>query len=229
MATLQRKARMTGLSYLGLAIAGGAGFLAVRPMLFVAGDPQATLANVAGHETLARAGVALELLVVLTQALAAAGFYRLFRAQAPVAAAGIAAFGLVNSTVVLGSAALLATAADTGDAATVQLLYLVSGHLWTAGGIFFGLWLIPMGQAVLSTGWMPRPLGWLLIAGGAGYVLSAFLPEAGFLVVPASIGEFWMVGYLLVRGVRPQKLTPSASSAALAGPSGSSSSVAHQM
>ncbi|GIM90837.1 hypothetical protein Ato02nite_026300 [Paractinoplanes toevensis] len=144
---------------------------------------------------------------MLTQALAAAGFYRLFREKAPVAAAGIAAFGLVNAVVVLGSAALLATAAEVADrpfgdaATTVQLLYLVSGHLWTAGGIFFGLWLIPMGQAVLTTGWMPRPLGWILIAGGVGYAVSAFVPS-DLLAVPASIGEFWMVGYLLVKGVR---------------------------
>ncbi|GIF21577.1 hypothetical protein BJ973_004978 [Actinoplanes tereljensis] len=205
--TLQRKARITGVFYLGLALAGAAGFLTVRPMLFAAGDPQATLIHLAEHQSLARLGVALELFVVLAQALAAAGFYRLFRAKAPVAAAGIAAFGLVNAVVVLGSAALLATAAEVagkpfGDAAaTVQLLYLISGHLWAAGDIFFGLWLIPMGLAVLTTGWMPRLLGWVLIAGGIGYVVSAFVP-GDLLVLPATIGEVWMVGYLLIRGVR---------------------------
>jgi hypothetical protein len=207
MATLQRKARVTGLFYLGLALAGAAGFLTVRPLLFAAGDPAATLTHLVDHPGLARLVVALEVLVVLTQALAAAGFYVLFRAKAPAAAAGIGAFGLVNAVVVLGSAALLATAAQIADqpfgdaASTVQMLYLVSGRLWTVGGVFFGLWLVPMGGAVLTTGWLPRPLGWLLIAGGAGYVLSALLGGVDLLTVPASLGEFWIVAYLLVRGV----------------------------
>jgi hypothetical protein len=203
MATLQRKtARVTGLLYLSLAVAGGAGFLTIRPVLFADGDPAATLAHLQDHPDLARAGVVLELLVVLTQALAAAGFYRLYRNP------GIAAFGLVNAVAILGSAAMLGAAAEIaadpfGDAApTVQTLYLVSGHLWTAGGLFFGLWLIPMGQSVLADG--PRALGWLLIAGGVGYVLNTFasyvLPAAaGLLVVPATAGELWMIGYLLVR------------------------------
>ena len=50
----------------------------------------------------------------------------------------------------------------------------------------------------------------MLVGGGVGYVVSAFVsalaPGAGAvssaLTVPASVGEFWMIGYLLVRGVR---------------------------
>ena len=214
MHPLIRTARVTGLLYLGLAVAGGLGFLLVRSRLFVDGDPAATLANLVAHESLARTGVALELLVVLTQALAAVWFHRLFRTAHATAAAGIAAFGLVNAVLILVSAALLGAAVQLagdpfGDAASgVQLLYLVSGGLWSAGGIFFGLWLVPMGWCVLRSGWMPRALGWILVAGGAGYVLAAFLapltpgPAAArdLLVVPATVGELWMVGYLLVRG-----------------------------
>jgi len=82
--------------------------------------------------------------------------------------------------------------------------------MWGVGALFFGLWLIPMGWLVVRSAWMPRPLGWILIVGGVGYVLSAFVrylvPDVGvvadLLTVPASVGEFWMVGYLLVRGVR---------------------------
>ena len=216
MHPLVRTARVTGLFYLGLAVTGGLGFLLVRSRLFVDGDPAATLANLVEHGSLARAGVALELLTVLTQALAAVWFYRLFRTTDQVAAFGIAAFGLVNAVVILCSAALLGTAVDLaaepfGDAAVgVQQLYLVSGALWSVGGIFFGLWLMPMGWCVLSSGWMPRVLGWVLIAGGVGYVLGTFVTHlvpgaaglADVLVLPATAGEVWMVGYLLVRGVR---------------------------
>jgi hypothetical protein len=216
MSPLTRIARTTGALYLGLAVTGGLGFLAVRAQLFVADDAPATLAHLLEREGLARAGIALELLVVLTQALTAVWFYRLFHRVDAVAAGSIAAFGLVNAVEILGSAALLATAVEAathpfGDpAANVQLMYLVSGHLWTVGGLFFGLWLMPMGWCVLRSGWMPRVLGWILIGGGAGYVLGSFvtylLPRAevvaDVLVLPATVGELWMVGYLLIRGVR---------------------------
>ncbi|MEV4141181.1 DUF4386 domain-containing protein [Dactylosporangium sp. NPDC049742] len=215
MDPLVRTARVTGLLYLGLAVAGGLGFLLVRSRLFVDGDPAATLANVTAHGSLARAGVALELLTVLTQALAALWFYRLFRTADSFAAGAIAVFGTVNAVVILVSAALLSTTLSVRDGAQVQLLYLVSGALWSAGGIFFGLWLIPMGWCVLRSGWMPRALGWVLVAGGAGYVLAAFsehaVPAAAdLLVLPATVGELWMVGYLIVRGVRRTAPQPEA-------------------
>jgi hypothetical protein len=222
MHPLIRTARATGLLYLGLAITGGLGFLLIRPQLFDADDANATLARLVEHESLARAGIALELLVVLTQALTAVWFYRLFRTVDSIAAGSIAAFGMANAIAILGSAALLGTATEValtptpaGDAAaTAQLMYLVSGNLWTVGAVFFGLWLIPMGRCVHRSGWMPRFLGWLLIAGGVGYVLSAFVrylaPGAGMVAdvftVPASVGEFWMIGYLLVRGIRARAL-----------------------
>jgi hypothetical protein len=63
---------------------------------------------------------------------------------------------------------------------------------------------------VLQSGWMPRALGWILVGGGIGYLLSAFVrylaPDAPVvadaLAFPATVGELWMIGYLLVRGVR---------------------------
>jgi len=221
MHTLTRTARITGLFYLGNAITGVLGFLIVRPQIFAADDADATLANLVAHESLARAGLALELGIIVFQTLTAVWFYRLFRTADPVAASGIAAFGLVSASIGLTSAAVMATAvgisADPvgGDpAANVQILYLVSDNLWGVGALFFGLWLIPMGWCVLRSGWMPRALGWVLAVGGVGYVVSAFLrylaPDTQILVealaVPASIGEFWMVGYLLVRGVRRRAL-----------------------
>jgi hypothetical protein len=217
-----RTARVTGLFYLGVAITGLFGFLIVRPRLFDPDDPAATLANLVAHESLARAGVALELGMVVTQTLAAAWFYRLFRPVDSFAASGIAAFGLINAIVGLVSAAALAAALEVsvdpvGDAAAnVQVLYLISDNLWGVGALFFGLWLIPMGWCVLRSGWMPRALGWILIGGGVGYVLSAFVrylvPDAYVvteaLAYPASVGEFWMVGYLLIRGVRRRAPVP---------------------
>lgn len=217
---LTRTARTTGLLYLALGITGMLGFLLVRNQLFVADDADATLANLIEHDALARVGVGLEMGAVVAQALTALWFYRLFRGIDSFAAGALAVFGLLNAVAIMGSAALLATAADVagdssaavaGDAAgTVQLSYVVSDHFWSTGTPFFGLWLIPMGWLVLRSGWLPAPLGWTLVVGGVGYLLSAFVgylfPDsgtvAGLLVVPATIGEFWIIGYLIALGVR---------------------------
>ena len=217
---LLRTARTTGLLYLGLALTGALGNLVVRGQLFDADHPWATLANLMQHEGLARVGIALELGTVLTQALTALWFYRLFRRVDSFTAGCLAAFGLVNAVAILASAAFLATALDisndasltvTGGAAPAgQLAYVVSGHLWGVGGLFFGLRLIPMGLLVLRSSWMPRALGWVLVVGGVGYVLSAFVAylfsgsevAVQLLAVPATIGELWILGYLILFGVR---------------------------
>ena len=226
MSATIRTARLTGLFYLGLAVTGMLGFLVVRNQIFVVADPAATLAHLVQHQGLARLGVALELGTVLTQTLAAVWFFMLFRGVRPGAAAGIAAFGLVNATMILISAAVLMTALQVaqvpfGDASsTVRMAYLFSGDLWVASGLFFGLWLIPMGQCVLTSRWMPRPLGWTLIVGGVSYVAGPFVaylvPGGGAALdwsgMPATIGEFWILGYLLVFGVnRRAALTGTAS------------------
>lgn len=213
-------ARTTGLLYAGLAITGALGFLVVRGQLYVDDDPGGTLSNLVEHTSMARLGILLELGIVLTQALTAVWFYRLFRSVDSFAAGLVAVFGMVNAVAILGSAAVLAAALDVADdqslavsggaAGATQLLYVISGHLWGGGGLFFGLWLIPMGWLVVRSRWLPESLGPVLMVGGVGYILSTFLSYlfanaelvAGLLTVPATIGEVWIVGYLILFGVR---------------------------
>ncbi len=216
---LKRTARTTGLLYLGFFVAGIAGSIMVRGQLFAADDPNGTLSNLVAHESLARVGIALELGIVLAQALTAVWFYRLFRSVDTFAAGSLAVFGMVNAVAILGSAAVLATALDVatdrslvvtgGAAATVQLLYVASGHLWGVAALFFGLWLLPMGWLVIRSRWLPRLLGWLLAAAGACYIVSAFVSYlfsnadlvTQLLQIPSIIGEAWIMGYLIIVGV----------------------------
>lgn len=215
MTDVKRTARITGLAYLGLAITGFLGFLFIRQQLYVPDDAARTAANLIAHEGLARLGVLADLGMVLTQAVTAVWFWRLFRPADPVAAGSLALFGLVNSVTILVGTMFSATAlavaqrADAASAAQALLLYELNGAAFTLGALFFGLWLMPMGWLAIRSGHMPRPLGWILLAGGIGYMLSLVvavtLPDAtaavSALVIPATVGEFWMVGYLLVKGV----------------------------
>ncbi|MGB8861059.1 MAG: DUF4386 domain-containing protein [Ilumatobacteraceae bacterium] len=218
---LRITARWTGLAYLGLLICGVLGSMLIRGKLYVPDDAVKTSANLVEHEGLARLGIAADLGTALTQALVASAFYLLFRRVHERAAASITAFGLVNAAALLVAAACSATALevalDGGATSTqnAQLLYRFQGSAWEVGGLFFGLWLLPMGWLVLRSAYLPRPVGWLLLAGGIGYVLSTFvtylLPEvsglADALLVPSTLGELWMIGYLLVKGVSAGSLS----------------------
>lgn len=227
MSELVRTARVTGACYLAMGIAGGVAFMVLRPLVHVPGDALATARNVAEKGTLAHAWLALELLTVVAQAVTAIAFYRLFRGFDAVAAGAVAAFGLVNAVALMGSAACIATGLEVaahaslapgGDqVATTQLLFQASSSAWRVAVLFFGLWLIPMGYVVLTANLMPRALGWVLLLGGVGYVLSGFVANGlehaprwlvDGLTVPASVGEFWMIGYLLSFGVRPVPSAP---------------------
>lgn len=221
MTNRRRTARITGLAYLGLAISGLFGFLLIRGHLYVPDDATRTAANLIAHEGLARVGIVTDLAMVLTQAVTAVWFWKLFRPVHPVAAGSIAAFGLVNAVMILMATAFSATAldvalrADATSAGDALLLYDLNAAALNLAALFFGLWLIPMGWLAGRSHYMPRPLGWILIGGGLGYVLSvlvaALAPDAPgatyALTVPATIGELWMVGYLLTRGVADRSTT----------------------
>ncbi|WP_454860876.1 DUF4386 domain-containing protein [Promicromonospora soli] len=202
--------------YLMLPVVAVPGFLIIRPMLFDPDSPASTLANLIENETLARLGIGLELALVAAQALCALWFFRLFRHIDSFAAGSLATFGLFNAVAVLGSAACLGAALDialtsgAADAAGgAQLLYILGGNFWDVGALFFGLWLIPMGFLALRSG-MPRVLGWILVAGGVGYILDGFVtylapaaaPVTELLLIPATVGEFWMIGWLLWHSFR---------------------------
>jgi hypothetical protein len=213
-------ARLTGVWYLMLAITGMVGFLMLHPRIYVLGDPAKTLSNLTEFELLARLRLLFELLIVASQALAAVWFYKLFKDIRHEAAWALAAWGMMNAAAIMISAMAMGGALDVANSAQAlnekvimtQLFQQFIKHAWGVGSLFFGLWLIPMGYIVLSSQRMPLWLGRVLILGGAGYILSTFINSmgvneawVGMLTIPATIGEFWMIAYLLIFGIRPVK------------------------
>ena len=213
-------ARIAGVWYLVLAIAGVVGFLVLHPQIYVSGDLPQTVANLSKHETIARLRLLLEFAIVISQALAAVYFFKLFKDINHVASWALAAWGTMNAGVIMISAIAMGGAINVANTTLImsdklimiQIFDQVIKNAWGVGSLFFGLWLIPMGYIVASSQRMPVWLGRTLILGGVGYIASAFLSYAGFrfswvdmLTIPATIGEFWMIGYLLVFGIRPQQ------------------------
>lgn len=217
---LVRTARLAGVWYLVLAISGVVGFLVLHPQIYVSGDLAQTVSNVSEHETIARLRLLLEFAIVISQAVAAVYFFKLFKDINQVASWALAAWGTMNAGVIMISAIAMGGAINVANGTLpvsdkliiIQIFDQIIRNAWSVGGLFFGLWLIPMGYMIVSSQRMPVWLGRTLILGGAGYIASAFLSYAGFsiswidmLTIPATIGEFWIIGYLLIFGIRPKQ------------------------
>ena len=211
-------ARLTGLWYLILAVSGVLGFLILHPQIYIANEPEKTLANLMEKESIARIRLLFELVIVISQALAAVWFYKLFKNSNEWGAYTLSIWGMMNSAVIMVSAISMGTVLEVASSpvlsfsdkvSMVFILEQLMTNAWGVGGLFFGLWLIPMGYVVVTSKSMPLWLGRTLIIGGIGYLISTFIKYMGFtnpyldvLIIPATIGEFWMIGYLLWFGVR---------------------------
>jgi Domain of unknown function (DUF4386) len=92
----------------------------------------------------------------------------------------------------------------------LHALVLLFGNLHTYGiniaGLFWGLWLFPMGYLVFKSGFLPRILGILLMIGCVGYLIQSF---AAFLLPNLEVnfalftfwGEVLFPLWLLIKGV----------------------------
>ena len=218
---LIKTARVAGFWYLLLAIFGILGFMVFHSQIYLSSDPEQTLTNLTEQESLSRVRLLFELLIVLSQALAAVWFYKLFKSINDAQAWAIGIWGSINAVVIMISAIAMAAAIQIAGSSVqtfenkivlIDLLGQLIKHSWNVGGLFFGLWLIPMGHIIVTSKRMPLWLGRTLILGGIGYILSTLISYMGFhhsllnvLTIPATIGEFWMIGYLLIYGIRPLK------------------------
>jgi len=211
-------ARTAGIWYLIMAISGILGFLIFHPQVFDSEDSQKTLTNLIDLESLARTRLLLEFAIIVSQALTAVWFYKLFRNINEWAAWAVGVWGMINSVAIMISAISMGSAIEIANSSQtvedkvilIELLSSLVTNAWGVGSLFFGLWLIPLGYIVTSSKRMPVWLGRILIIGGIGYLLSTVFNYIGikstllgYLTFPATVGEFWMIGYLLIFGIRP--------------------------
>jgi Domain of unknown function (DUF4386) len=77
-------------------------------------------------------------------------------------------------------------------------------------GIFWGLWLFPMGYLVFKSGFLPKILGILLILGCFGYLVDSFgaflLPSNQVSIAMFTFwGEVLLPLWLLIKGVNVEQ------------------------
>ena len=97
--------------------------------------------------------------------------------------------------------------------ALVPLFLDLHEHGITIAGIFWSLWLFPMGYLVFKSGYIPRILGVLLIIAGFGYLIDSFavflLPNLyatiSQFILFTTYGELLFPLWLLIKGVNVEQ------------------------
>jgi hypothetical protein len=217
-------ARMAGLLYLIVGIFGAFAIIYVTARVYVPGDAATTTANVLANAGLVRMGVFADLLQATVLVFLAMTLYRLLKDVHKTAASAMVILVAIATTImclneVFQFAALLvatdgsyvAAFGAVGSNALVLLLLDMHHYGFLIAQIFFGLWLVPLGYLAYKSGMFPKALGIVLIVAGGSYLVdmsAAFLaPDVskhihGFLGIPPAIAEIWMLGYLLIKGVK---------------------------
>jgi hypothetical protein len=221
---LKRTARIAGFIYLFIAITGVFGIMYVPMQLIDSGNLPLTMRTILRHEFLFRAGIMSNLVCQTLFVFLVLQLYKLFqqvskhltRTMFALVIVGVPIAFLIIFNQLFALLLLKENFMRGFPSAQLQSLIMAFIKMYNYGnvviGIFWGLWLIPFGQLVYRSGFMPKILGILLIIGGSAYVLDAFTfvlfpgyhySVTGIIVgLTSSVAEFSMVFWLLIKGVR---------------------------
>ena len=200
------------------------GILFADARFYVPGDAAATAARILAGEGLFRLGIVSNLAGQVCQIFLGLVLYRLFKSvdrnQARsmlalvVAMVPVAFLNMLNKLaplILLGNSAFLKAFEPAQLQALAMLFIELQKYGTLIAGVFWGLWLLPLGLLVIKSGFFPRFLGVLLLIGCAGYVLdflvALLLPNIRQTVSPitqalSAIGELPFVLWVIIRGAK---------------------------
>jgi len=232
MSSLKKTERVAGLLYLiFIVLAFLGGFL--YSSLLVPGDATETANNILSNEWQFRSSFVINLIYQTCFILLAWVLYVLLKSVNKNLAFLFVFFTLVAVAIhcinlliqyaaielLSGASYLIVFEADQLHAQVMFFLNL-HNHGILIAQIFWGLWLLPLGYLVYKSGFFPRILGVLLMIGCFGYLIDFFqyflFPDFEVVTYPglavATIAEFSLCGWLLIKGVKDQHpVTPEAS------------------
>lgn len=227
MNSIKKTARIAGILYLAIFIIYPLA-TSVRSTLVVAGDPAATVQNIAANQTLFRWGMAGESVIFLIEILMAGFLYVLLRpvsrsvsfgsalarAAEGVVMAATNLFTSILTLVLVGGAGYLSVFGQDQQEALALLFQDANNYVILIWGLFFALHLVMLGWLVYQSGFFPKIPGILLALAGIGYFAQSF----GVMVAPnlsdtletvvivlAIPGELVFALWLLIKGVDENK------------------------
>jgi Domain of unknown function (DUF4386) len=226
-------ARIAGALYLINILGGFFAIGYVRAALVVPGDATTTARNIVAHELLYRLGLAIHIVVLLTNIPLAVIFYDLFKVVNRRLSLLVLFFLLVGTTIegasllnqfaplllLQGGQAVSGLTAEQIQA-QVSLSLALQPIGYSLAQVFYVGYLLLAGFLIFRSTFLPRAVGVLLAIGGVCYLIYSF---AGILAptfaahlvpyiqLPSGIGELSLCLWLLVMGVSIQRWTEKAS------------------
>lgn len=226
--TNKTTARLAGLLYLIVVITGTFSLGYAPSKLIVWGDAVKTFEQISASENLFRMSIISSVICYLAFLLLPFVLYKLLNPINEIAAKLMVVLSVVSvpiSLLNLQSKYAVLTLLHGENYLNVfsqqqiqtQIMLLLekydSGIL--IASLFWGLWLFPFGYLVYKSGFLPRILGVLLMLGCGGYLIS-FVGNtmmqnyggtffAGYVRIPASLGEIGICLWLLIRGINEKK------------------------
>lgn len=219
------EARIAGLIYLVVVVAGIFSLAYAPSQLIVPADAARTVQNLIEHEALFRASIAGAFVCYLAFLALPFALHRLLAPAGREVAMAMVVLAVVSVpislTAMLHKLDVVTLLGDKPWAAGLppeRLQFEVMSSLASHSNgvviaeIFWGLWLLPFGYLVYRSGRLPKALGVLLALGGLGNTIGAFgttlfegyrgsaFAEAASW--PASLGEIGICLWLVLFGAR---------------------------
>jgi hypothetical protein len=221
--------RFAGLLYVLASLLGVFGLLYVPSKLIVYGNPAETAHRIAASEALFRLGIGSHLAGEALFVFVALALYDLLKPVNGRWASHMLILILLAIPIVflneLNAIAALVLVRGSGflpvfdppQREALAMLFLnLRGYGFDLAGIFWGLWLFPLGLLVYRSGFMPRILGIALIVNCFAFPINSFtslmLPSyealVGAWMQPLHLGEPAFMLWLLIMGAKPKLVSP---------------------
>jgi hypothetical protein len=220
-------ARIGGLAYLVIIVAGALGELFIRNKMIVSGNAMATAQNIAASPLLWRLGIAGDIIMHVCDLIVAMSYFFLFRRVNKNLAMLAVMFGLIQTAVLvankmnlmmplffLGNEEYLKAFTPQQLQALALVAIKAHGYGFGIGLIFFGFECLIDGYLVIRSGFLPKILGIMLTIAGVSYLINSFVlilfpafSDSLFqvLMLPIFIAELSMALWLLIKGVNVDK------------------------
>ena len=221
--SLRKTARLTGALYFIWILTGLFSLMYVPSHTMVHGDAVGTAKKMLANEFLFRTSLINNIVSSAIWVVLVLLLHRIFKKVNERTAKLLVALVIVQIPVafVMGAFDITALMIFKGEILQtfepirrqdIAMLFLkVNDNATTTLIMFWGLWLLPFGQLVYKSGFIPRIFGWCLFIGGIGWIIDSIVillfPSyspfiSTYVMATGTIGEIPIMLWFLIMGVK---------------------------